>query len=96
MHEEHQVPIWFFIGGLLTIYGVLICGVGVYHFIVPPPIDARVTLYELHADVWWGALMIAAGLFYLIRFHPRTIQTDEPPDQHLMALETAPEHGPDQ
>jgi predicted transporter len=23
-----------------------------------------------HASVWWGALMLLVGLFYLIRFRP--------------------------
>ncbi len=69
MHDEHQVPIWFFIGGLLLIYGVLILGAGIYNLISPPP-PPRVALFELHADIWWSVLMIAAGLFYTIRFHP--------------------------
>jgi len=25
-------------------------------------------LYELHAPIWWGAIMTVAGLFYTIRF----------------------------
>ena len=91
MHDEHQVPIWFFIGGLLLIYGILITGVGVYHIAAPPPEEARVTLYNLHADIWWGLLMVATGLFYAIRFHPSKLRTNEPPDKHILGLETAPE-----
>jgi hypothetical protein len=91
MHEEHQVPIWFFIGGLLLIYGILILGMGLFHLVAPPPSSEQVTLYNLHADIWWGVLMIAAGLFYTIRFHPSKIQTNEPPDRHILDLERAPE-----
>jgi len=70
MESEHQVPIWFFIGALLLLYGLIIFGVGVYHLVVPPPPEARVALYDLHADVWWSALMIVTGAFYCLRFRP--------------------------
>jgi hypothetical protein len=70
MHDEHQVPIWFFIGGILLVYGILITGAGVYAFFLPPPPEARVALFEYHADIWWGMLMTAIGLFYCIRFNP--------------------------
>ena len=54
MHDEHQIPIWFFIGGLLVIYGVLIFCAGLYELVAPPPEDQRVALFSLHADVWWA------------------------------------------
>jgi hypothetical protein len=70
MHSEHhQVPIWFFIGAILLVYGVLIVATGIYTWAVPP--EPRVDLYELHADVWWGFLLVIIGLFYCIRFNPR-------------------------
>jgi hypothetical protein len=70
MHDEHQVPIWFFIGGLLLVYGIIIFGTGLYLWFVPPPVEHRVDMYEFHADVWWGCLLIAIGLFYSVRFNP--------------------------
>jgi hypothetical protein len=27
-------------------------------------------LYELHANVWWGALLLLLGLFFSLRFSP--------------------------
>jgi hypothetical protein len=33
------------------------------HPLAHPPV-----LYELHAPIWWGAIMTVAGLFYTIRF----------------------------
>ena len=69
MHGEHQVPIWYFIGWLLLVYGVLIFGSGLYHLFVP--LKTPVALSYLHADVWWGALLVAIGGFYTIRFNPR-------------------------
>lgn len=66
--ENGQVSIWYFIGCLLAVYGVLITGAGIYELFVPP---ARpVVLGELHAAVWWGLLMLAGGLAYMYFFRP--------------------------
>jgi hypothetical protein len=35
---------------------------------VPP--EEQVTLYKLHADLWWGAIMVATGLFYSLHYRP--------------------------
>jgi hypothetical protein len=66
MEHEQQIPIWFFIGALLAVYGVMIMGVGVYGLFVPPDVK----LAEYHAPLWWGAIMLAVGAFYCIRFNP--------------------------
>jgi hypothetical protein len=70
MHDEHQIPIWFFIGGLLLIYGISIFGAGLHALAIPPPVEQRVALFSLHADVWWGGFMAIVGLFYCVRYHP--------------------------
>lgn len=70
MHDEDQVPIWLFIGGVLLIYGVLIFVAGLYAVVFPPPPEARVELFHLHADVWWGLLMVVVGSIYVHRFRP--------------------------
>ena len=69
MHGPGFISIWFFIGLLLTIYGVLIFATGIYELASPP---ARLpVLFRLHASIWWGAVLLAIGLIYLIRFFPR-------------------------
>jgi hypothetical protein len=70
MESEHQIPIWFFIGTLLGIYGLIIFVTGIYLAVCPPPEDQRVALSYLHADIWWGAMMTIIGAFYVIRFWP--------------------------
>jgi hypothetical protein len=72
MHEhEKQVPIWFFIGTLFTIYGVIILASAIYGILHPPPEDQRVALWNLHADLWWSILMIVFGIVYTVKFRPR-------------------------
>ena len=69
MHRPGMISIWFFIGALLLVYGVLIFGAGVYELISPP--EHPVVLADLHAGVWWGALLIILGAIYTIKFSPR-------------------------
>ena len=66
--EEGLIPIWFFIGVLLAAYGLLISATGIYHLFRPP--EHPVALANLHADIWWGAVILALGLVYAIRFRP--------------------------
>jgi hypothetical protein len=69
MHDhKKQIPIWFFIGVILAIYGALITGAGIYDVAYPPA--HRVVLWEYHADIWWGILLFIFGLVYVIRFWP--------------------------
>ena len=67
MHRPGMVSIWFFIGVLLLIYGILILGAGIYGLKHTP----EVVMASLHAEIWWGVLLIAMGAFYTIRFAPR-------------------------
>jgi hypothetical protein len=69
MHGKGFISIWFFIGVLLTAYGVLITASGIYHIYTPPA--HPVVLENLHADAWWGAVLLFIGLFYAIKFFPR-------------------------
>jgi hypothetical protein len=63
------IPIWFFIGVLLVIYGVMICSYGIYELATGsyPPL---VQLTNLHTPIWWGGIMAVAGAFYVIKFCP--------------------------
>lgn len=69
MQHKEEISIWFFIGSLLAIYGVLIFGYGVYA-LGSPATGAKTVLAELHADIWWGALLTVIGALYCIKFKP--------------------------
>ena len=60
-----MLSIWFFIGVLLLVYGVLIVAAGIFE--EPPPELVRA---DLHANIWWGLLLVVLGIFYSIRFRP--------------------------
>ena len=67
MSEKHHIiPVWFFVGLLLFIYGVLIFISGLTELSNPP----KTVLANLHAAVWWGALLIVLGGVYCFMFRP--------------------------
>lgn len=72
MRSKGGISIWFFIGISLLVNGVLILGAGLYELAHPP--EFRVVLYQLHANVWWGALMVVFGLLYTVKFRPRGVR----------------------
>ncbi len=64
-----MVSIWFFIGVSLLVNGALILGAGLYQ-LMNPPTETTIVLYNLHANVWWGAVLFAVGLIYTIAARP--------------------------
>jgi hypothetical protein len=70
MHPEGgRISIWFFIGVLVLVYGVLIFGAGIYDLFAKP--SETVVLADLHAGIWWGLLMVILGGVYSYRYYPR-------------------------
>jgi hypothetical protein len=67
--QKHFIPVWFFIGLLLSLYGALILGRGVYELLVPP--SNTIAMANLHIDIWWGAGMLLFGLIYVVCFRPK-------------------------
>ena len=67
MHK-HSLSIWFFIGLIMSLYGFIITAEGIYEFIVPPA--QPLVEGQAHPALWWGAIMLVLGLFYLVKFRP--------------------------
>jgi hypothetical protein len=74
MSAKNEVSIWFFNGIQLLVNGVLIFGAGVYQYVYPPA--EKVTLFDLHAGVWWGAVLAVLGLVYTVRYRPNRPKLD--------------------
>ncbi|MFZ0200412.1 MAG: hypothetical protein WB523_17050 [Candidatus Sulfotelmatobacter sp.] len=70
MTDRVSISIWFFIGISLAVDGALILAAGVSQ-LLSPPIHPAVVLFDLHANVWWGVLLLAIGLIYCFRFAPK-------------------------
>jgi len=66
-HKHHMVPVWFFVGVILLIYGLIILGTGVYEFSSPPP----TVLARLHPAIWWGGLLTVMGFIYVYAYMPK-------------------------
>jgi hypothetical protein len=71
--KHHIIPVWFFVGALSLIYGVLIFADGLLEFSSPP----NMVLADLHAPVWWGALLMIIGAAYVVAFRPGRKQQRE-------------------
>jgi hypothetical protein len=63
------ISIWFFIGSLLLIYGVIITVANIVDM-MSPATGTQPVLHELHFGVWWGVLLLIIGLVYFIHFRP--------------------------
>ena len=66
--ETSRISIWFFIGMLLLVYGLLILGAGIHDLLVPP--KQELVLARLHAGIWWGGLLAILGAVYCYHFSP--------------------------
>jgi hypothetical protein len=68
MKSGGALSIWFFIGVCLGVNGALIFATGIYEIFHPPA--EQVVLSNIHANVWWGGVLLIFGLIYAIRFSP--------------------------
>ncbi len=64
-----MISIWFFIGGIVAIYGALILAAGLRT--TSTHTAAAYAVRSLHLQVFWGIGMLMLGLVYIIRFRPR-------------------------
>ena len=64
--QSHMLPVWFFIGILLTVYGVIILFTAIADFSHP----TTVVLAKYHPDIWGGILLLLIGGFYTFWFWP--------------------------
>ena len=71
MRSGGGISIWFFVGVSLLVNGALTLGAGLWEVVYPPA--NPVVLFRLHANVWWGAVLLLLGVFYSLRFSPRRV-----------------------
>lgn len=75
MGDENQISIWFFIGSLLTLYGIII-----FIASLQPITGSHVVLARLHAGIWWGILLFLLGVMYVTLFRPGRMKRKQSED----------------
>lgn len=65
---QKEISIWFFNGVQLLINGLLVMAGGLYQYFRPP--EQKLVLFNLHAGIWFGAILTLAGVVYCVRFAP--------------------------
>jgi hypothetical protein len=72
LHKHHMIPVWFFVGVILLIYGLIILGTGIYEFSGPPlEALAKMPAAIRHPALWWGALLTIIGGVYVYLYMPK-------------------------
>jgi len=64
---RRMIPVWFFVGVILLIYGVIILVTGIYETSHPPD----TVLSNLHPALWWGVLLTIVGAVYVYVYMPK-------------------------
>ena len=65
--RRRSFEVWFYIGALLSIYGLMLTGAGVYQWVHPPD----TVLAGAHATFWVGVMLLTVGLAYTILYWPK-------------------------
>ena len=83
MNEEHGLSIWFFVGGMLTIYGIIVLIANIPVF--PTSQSPHVVLEQLHAGVWWGILLTLLGALFLYIHWPGKHSVLDDKDKNILS-----------
>ncbi len=62
---KHALPIsiWTWVGMVLSVYGVIVTGMGVRYLSAP---ETQTATAQYNPSLWWGALMVLAGAIFLV------------------------------
>ncbi len=71
MSEHAMKPIWYFVGLILLITGVLIVATGIYDLIHPPAV--KTVLAGTHPGIWWGMVMVIFGGFMYLKTRKQSV-----------------------
>jgi hypothetical protein len=69
--RRHMLPVWFFIGILLSVYGAIILVTSLTEWARHTTATQAAVLARLHPGVWGGVVLLVVGGFYALRYRPR-------------------------
>jgi len=90
MHEEHGLSIWFFVGVMLTIYGIIILIANIPAF-APAVVTQHVVLENLHSGLWWSIVLLLLGILFLKLHWPGKHTTLDDKDNPVLSEEEGKE-----
>jgi hypothetical protein len=65
------LSIWFFVGILTLVYGIVLTVQGLIELHNPPHNEVLLPfLIPLHPTLYWGMFLFVFGAFYTVRFRP--------------------------
>lgn len=64
-------PIWYFVGLILSINGIIITATGFYLLAYPPQV--KTVLFDTHPNIWWGIMMLIFGVVFVYFNKNRTV-----------------------
>jgi len=63
--QKKMKPIWYFVGLVLLTMGVLVFLTGIFMLVFG--VRSPTALASLHPNIWWGAIMIVAGVVFFFK-----------------------------
>ena len=66
--RHHMLPVWFFIGVLLSAYGIIILITAIADWSQP----SSAILSQYHPGFWGGIALLLIGGVYVLQFRPRS------------------------
>ena len=58
--QAEPLPIWFFVGLILSVYGLIIVASGLIYG------PTGTVLAQLRPALWWGGVILAAGIVFVL------------------------------
>lgn len=68
---RQHFEVWFYIGVLLGLYGIMLTFAGVYQWVHPP----HTVLAGKHATFWAGCILLLVGATYTVTSWPAKAKT---------------------
>ncbi len=68
--EKKMKSIWYLVGIMLLAIGIIVTSSGLYYLFNPMP--TKTVLGDLRADLWWGGIMLVAGLIFMLTHRGKT------------------------
>jgi len=71
-NKKGMRSIWYFVGLILSAIGLIEMSAGIYDLYFPSAEHVR--LANLHANIWWGIIILITGLVYVVKNRSNYVQ----------------------